>query len=148
MSETDRKSVIDMMMASLLWSMLQPGAICDCWWTERDNWSQWKGFNPQCQKPPVSFCPLSPAADHFSHQCVCVCLCVKESLEDRESCHCTAFVKWFLQGSGVIVDSNVPKQIQVRLYLSVNKMAVSEVIFGASVGNLAGLCFLYTRISS
>lgn len=149
MSEAARKSVIAIVVESLLWWMLQLGVICDHWWAERNNWWQWIGFTPQCQKPPVSFCLLSPAADHFSHH-VCVCVCVKGRLKDRESCHTAqlCFKEWFLRGSEVRLDLNLPKQTPGRLRLSVNKTVVGEVIFGASGGNLAGLHFLFASVSS
>lgn len=67
MSEAARKSVIAMIVEKL-WRMLLSGAICDRWRAATIYWWQWKDPPPPpvCQKPPVSFCLLSPAADHFS----------------------------------------------------------------------------------
>lgn len=53
---------------------------------------------------------------------------------------------FFLQGS--LWKKERLKQTPSRQRLCVNKTAVSEVIFGASGGNLAGLHFLFTRVSS
>lgn len=46
MSEAARKSVIAMLVETLLWWMLQSDVVCDHWRPERIYWWQWIDFTP------------------------------------------------------------------------------------------------------
>lgn len=68
MSEAAKKSVIAMIVEKRRRTRLS-GVICAGWRAETIYWWQRKDtqhHHPVCQKPPVSFCLLSPTADHSS----------------------------------------------------------------------------------